>query len=45
MKKTINYGRKSSKVQKNAYFSKYGEKARKVIDTLLEKYQDDGIEN
>ena len=33
------------KVQKDAYFSKYGEKARKVIETLLTKYEDEGIEN
>ncbi len=48
----IAYGQKpltrkerATKVQKDAYFKKYGDKARKVIDTLLEKYQDEGIEN
>ena len=33
------------KSPENAYFSKYGGKARKVIETLLEKYGDEGIEN
>ncbi len=48
----IAYGQKpltrkerAAKVQKDAYFSKYGDKARKVIDTLLNKYSDEGIEN
>ena len=48
----IAYGQKpltrkerARKVQKDAYFSKYGDKARKVIDALLEKYGDEGIEN
>ena len=48
----IAYGRKpltrqqrAAKVQKDAYFNKYGEKARKVISTLLDKYADEGIEN
>ena len=36
---------RARKVQKDAYFSKYGDKARKVIDALLEKYGDEGIEN
>lgn len=48
----IAYGQKpltrrerAMKVQKDSYFNKYGEKARKVIDTLLTKYEDEGIEN
>lgn len=48
----IAYGQKpltrkerAAKVQKDVYFKKYGEKARKVIDALLEKYEDEGIEN
>lgn len=32
-------------VKKRNYFTKYGEKARKVIEALLEKYADEGIEN
>src|SRR3990167_6247383 len=39
----IDYTKK--KVQKDAYFNKYGEKARKVIGVLLEKYGEEGIEN
>ena len=48
----IAYGQKpltrkerAAKVQKDAYFKKYGDKARRVIETLLEKYEDEGIEN
>ena len=33
------------KVKKNNYFTKYGDKARVVIEALLEKYADKGIEN
>jgi type I restriction enzyme, R subunit len=47
----IAYGQKpltrkerAMKVQKGSYFNKYGEKARKVIEILLEKYRDEGIE-
>ncbi len=36
---------RAMKVQKDAYFNKYGEKARKVIGALLDKYSDEGIEN
>lgn len=36
---------RAEKVKKNNYFAKYGEQARKVIDALLEKYADEGIEN
>jgi type I restriction enzyme R subunit len=32
-------------VKKRDYFSKYGEQARKVLETLLDKYADEGIEN
>jgi len=32
-------------VKKRNYFTKYGEKARKVIEALLDKYADEGIEN
>jgi type I restriction enzyme R subunit len=34
-----------NKVKKKDYFTKYGEQARAVIDALLEKYADEGIEN
>lgn len=36
---------RASRVKKGNYFSKYGEKARAVIDALLDKYSDEGIEN
>lgn len=32
-------------VRKRNYFTNYGEKARKVIEALLDKYADEGIEN
>lgn len=32
-------------VKKRDYFTKYGEQARKVLETLLDKYADEGIEN
>ena len=36
---------RAENVKKRNYFSKYGEKARKVIDALLDKYADEGIGN
>ncbi|GBE57043.1 type-1 restriction enzyme R protein [archaeon BMS3Bbin16] len=33
------------KVRKKDYFTRYGEKARMVIDAMLDKYADEGIEN
>jgi len=36
---------RSENVKKRNYFTKYGEKARKVIEALLDKYADEGIEN
>ncbi|OGS21405.1 MAG: restriction endonuclease [Elusimicrobia bacterium RIFOXYA2_FULL_39_19] len=36
---------RADNVKKRNYFTKYGEKARKVIEALLDKYSDDGIEN
>lgn len=32
-------------VKKRDYFAKYGEQARKVLEALLDKYADEGIEN
>jgi len=32
-------------VKKRNYFTKYGEQARKVLEALLDKYADEGIEN
>lgn len=34
-----------NKVKKRDYFTQYGEQARKVLEALLEKYADEGIEN
>lgn len=36
---------RAKNVKKRNYFTKYGEMARKVIDALLDKYADEGIEN
>jgi len=36
---------RAEKVRKRNYFTKYGEKARVVINALLDKYADEGIEN
>jgi len=33
------------RVKKHNYFTKYGEKAKKVLETLLDKYADEGIED
>ena len=35
----------AEQVKKRNYFTKYGEQARKVLEALLEKYADTGIEN
>ncbi len=32
-------------VKKRDYFTQYGEQARKVLEALLDKYADEGIEN
>ncbi|MBA4381173.1 MAG: restriction endonuclease [Sideroxydans sp.] len=36
---------RAEQVKKRNYFAKYGEQARKVLESLLEKYADTGIEN
>jgi type I restriction enzyme R subunit len=36
---------RADNVKKRNYFTKYGEQARKVLETLLEKYADTGIQN
>ena len=36
---------RADQVKKRNYFTKYGEQARKVLESLLEKYSDTGIEN
>ncbi len=36
---------RADNVKKRNYFTKYGEKARKVLDLLLDKYMTEGIQN
>jgi len=36
---------RAEKVKKRNYFTKYGEQAQKVINSLLEKYADEGVEH
>jgi type I restriction enzyme R subunit len=36
---------RATNVKKRDYFQKYGEQARKVLEALLDKYADEGIEN
>ena len=36
---------RAEQVKKRNYFTKYGEKARKVLNILLDKYAQEGIEN
>ncbi len=36
---------RAEQVKKRNYFAKYGEQARKVLENLLDKYADTGIEN
>ena len=36
---------RAAKVRKRDYFTKYGEQARAVLDALLDKYADEGVEN
>jgi len=35
---------RANNVKKRNYFTKYGEQARKVLETLLDKYADEGVE-
>lgn len=36
---------RANNVKKRDYFTKYGEQARKVLESLLEKYADEGVTN
>ena len=36
---------RAEQVKKRNYFTKYGAQARQVLETLLDKYQDTGLEN
>lgn len=44
-KKPLTRKERRDNVKKRNYFTKYGEKARLILDALLEKYADEGIEN
>jgi len=44
-KKLITRAERANSVRKKNYFDKYGEKARKVLEGLLDKYADEGIEH
>lgn len=44
-KKPITRKERAKRVRGDTYFDKYGKSARKVIDALLNKYSDEGIEN
>jgi len=44
-KKPLTRSERAKKIKKDSYFDKYGKKAREVIDALLNKYSDEGIEN
>ena len=36
---------RANNVKKRNYFTKYGDQARQVLETLLDKYADEGVEN
>lgn len=36
---------RAARVRKGSYFTQYGDKAREVLNALLDKYEDEGIEN
>jgi type I restriction enzyme R subunit len=44
-KKLLTRSERAKKVKDDTYFDKYGAQARRVIDALLDKYTDEGIEN
>jgi type I restriction enzyme R subunit len=44
-KPTLTRGERAAQVKKRNYFTKYGEKACKVLESLLEKYASEGIED
>jgi len=44
-KKPLSRKERASRVKKRDYFEKYGERAKKVLEILLQKYADEGIEN
>ena len=44
-KKPLTRSERAKKVKKDSYFDKYEETARKIINSLLDKYSDEDIEN
>lgn len=44
-RKPLTRKERANNVKKRDYFSKYGERAKAVIEALLDKYADEGIEN
>jgi len=44
-KKPLTRRERANNVKKRNYFAKYSEQAKKVIEALLDKYADEGIEN
>jgi len=44
-RKPLTRKERANNVKKGNYFAKYGEKVRKVIEALIKKYEDEGIEN
>lgn len=42
---TLTRKERADNVKKRNYFTKYGEQSRKVLEALLDKYADEGIEN
>src|SRR5690606_5651271 len=43
--KPLTRSERARKARQDSYFDKYGEKARRVIDALLDKYAESGIED
>jgi len=43
--KLVTRKERANSVRKGNYFVKYGQKARAIVDALLDKYSDEGIEN
>jgi type I restriction enzyme, R subunit len=44
-KKPLTRSERAKKVKKDSYFDKYGREAREVIESLLQKYEDEGLDN
>ena len=44
-KKPLTRKERANNVKKRDYFAKYGDKAKSVIEALLQKYSDEGLEN